>query len=167
MEWETLSLQGKGSSEVWRAKCSFPEELVGQKAQDSGSSILNLSWSDLLQERALGLRASVKHSELLEHLLPSPLPICAHGECLTIELKLQLQSRLCLGYFFFFSCNIKCSLFLIMGSPARKTIGSKIASCEWPKASANFYNSFDRKIKRSDLFPNIHYWEIYLERMKR
>lgn len=116
MEWETLSLQGKGSSEVWRAKCSFPEELVGQKAQDSGSSILNLSWSDLLQERALGLRASVKHSELLEHLLPSPLPICAHGECLTIELKLQLQSRLCLGYFFFFSCNIKCSLFLIMGS---------------------------------------------------
>lgn len=33
-EWETISLQVKGSKEVWRANYSFHNEHVGQEAQD-------------------------------------------------------------------------------------------------------------------------------------
>lgn len=95
----------------------------------------------------LGLRDSSKHYELLS----STLPICTHGKYFSIHLKLQIQSRAFLAHFY--SCKIKVSLFLIMGSLSHqeKWLVQKWPSCECPKAYANFYNGFDRKIKGSDL----------------
>lgn len=105
----------------------------------------------------LGDRDSSEHYELLS----STLPTGAHGKYFTIDLKLQIQTRACLGHFFY-SHKIKVSLFLIMGSLSKQEqwLAQKWWSCECPKAYANFYNGFDRKIKGSDLLSKCY---LYIE----
>lgn len=75
-----------------------------------GTEVSSISAAAAWSMTVLGLRDSSKHYELLS----STLPICAHGKYSNIHPKLQIQSRAFLGHFY--SCKIKVSLFLIMGS---------------------------------------------------
>lgn len=129
------------------SKLFLPLESVRRKAQDSGRSMLNLSWSYLLQKRVLGLKDSLKHSGLFEqftvfyftHLCPW---IMFH--CLS---KVTDSEQSMHGTFSLLLIHDKTwPLFaMVWLSHQEKYLAQKWQICKCPMAFAKFNNGFDRK----------------------